>query len=101
MADYAGAYLDQVCSLDASSVDGLAGALNVLQKGIQDYQARLVELINAVPGVDMPLVLAAMKLTYEGLRSSLPKEAQASIDAILELPFRTIVMRGPGGDSHG
>ena len=100
MADHTGAYLDQIYNLDESSAAGLAGALNVLQKGIQDYQARLVALINAAPGVDMPLVLAAMKLTYEGLLASLPASGQESVRAILELPFKTVTYQVRGG-GHG
>lgn len=88
-------------NFDEVSPEGVAAALELLRDGIQHYKTSFVPLVNAVPEIDMPLFLAAIRMSCDALRASLPESGQEGMDAILGLPFSTTLVQYPGGTRHG
>lgn len=86
---------------DEDRPEGAAAALQLLQDGIQHYQKAFVSLVNDVPEIDLPLFLAAIRISCDALRASLPESVQEGMDAILGLPFSTTLVQYPRGAHHG
>jgi len=86
---------------DEDSPESAAAALELLRDGIQHYQTTFVPLVNDVPEIDLPLFLAAIRMSCDALRASLPESGQEGMDAILDLPFSTTLVQYPRGAHHG
>lgn len=63
-------------------MDVFTGALN-------DYAARILTVVNGAPMADRPLVIAALRLTYEACKSTDPY-LRAAVAAIEALPVAAL-----------
>lgn len=97
------AFLDRLDDFDESTEDGFAACVNVLCEGLNFYKQRILNAVNAAPGVDRPLVVAALKVIFEGILSA-DADLREAVEAIFELPIGSITWQGPkrkGGEGDG
>lgn len=70
---------------------------NVMQQGLNFYSQQFKSLIRTFPSADIPIFLAAMKSTRDGIRGVLPANGPELEDDILK-HITTVVIPFPGGE---
>ena len=86
-------FLDRLEHIDESTREGEAEALRMINEGLDYYGKRLIDIVNEEPGVDLPLILAAMTTTADALKRRWP-EAAAGTEEILGIGVVTILQEG-------
>ncbi len=82
-------FLDQICDYDESTAEGFNACIEILCKGLNFYKVGILNAVNAAPGVDRPLVVAALKVIFEGILSS-DAQLREAVEGVLELPIASI-----------
>ena len=97
------AFMDRLEDFDETTDEGFAACARVLCEGLNFYKIGILNAVNAAPGVDRPIVVAALKVIYEGILSA-DADLREAVEAIFELPIGSITYAEPkkrGGDGNG
>lgn len=97
------AFMDRLEDFDDTTEEGFAACVAVLCEGLNFYKVGILNAVNAAPGVDRPLAVAALKVIFEGILSA-DADLRKAVAAIFGLPISSITWQGPkrkGGDGNG
>lgn len=97
------AFMDRLEDYDETTEEGFAACTRVLCDGLNFYKLGILNAVNAAPGVDRPLAVAALKVIYEGILSA-DADLRGAVEAIFELPISSITWQGAkrkGGEDNG
>lgn len=97
------AFMDRLEDFDETTDEGFDACVRVLCDGLNFYKLGILNAVNAAPGVDSPIVVAALKVIYEGILSA-DADLREAVEAILELPISSITYVEPkkrGGEDDG
>lgn len=83
-------YMLRLDDYDEDTASGCLDCYRVLAEGMNDYNQRLLAVVNGVHTIDLPLVMTAMKMLYESLRANVPGAA-AAVDDLLGMPFASVL----------
>lgn len=96
-------YMDRLDDFDENTDTGLCSCYELMARGLDAYGKQILRVVNGVPAVDRPLVVAALRFVYEAILGS-DAQLRDAVEAIEALPIQTLTFREPrkkGGDGNG